>query len=235
MNQIGQFGIRAGRASEMVQASFEAQYAAAADRLLNGAGREAFEAIKMLKAADPKRYQPEHGAHYPRTAYGESLKQIAQLIKADLGLEIAFTETGSWDHHVNEGSATGLLANRLDDLAGGIAALTTDLADRMEDVLMLTMSEFGRAVTENGNRGTDHGHGNAMLVIGAHVHGGQVYGRWPGLAPEQRFEGRDLEVTTDFRDVFGEVVVRHLGLADPHPVFPGHDIEASRFVGFLKG
>ena len=124
---------------------------------------------------------------------------------------------------------------RLDDLARGIAALTTDLGDRMQQVLVLTMSEFGRAVAENGNRGTDHGHGNAMLVIGGDVRGGQVYGQWPGLTPEQRFEGRDLAVTTDFRDVFGEVVVRHLGLGDPAPVFPGHEIRESRFVGFLKG
>ena len=103
----------------------------------------------------------------------------------------------------------------------------------MADTVILTMSEFGRAVSENGNRGTDHGHGNAMLVIGGPVHGGRVYGKWPGLAVDQRFEGRDLAVTTDFRDVFGEVVVRHMGITDPRPIFPSYEIKPSKFVGFM--
>jgi uncharacterized protein (DUF1501 family) len=174
----------------------------------------------MLKKADPRQYAPAAGADYPRSAFGEALKQIAQLIKADVGLEVAFAESGNWDHHANEGAATGLLAGRLDDLARGIAALTRDLGDRMQDVVILTMSEFGRAVAENGSRGTDHGHGNAMLIVGGGVRGGRVYGRWPGLAPEQRHEGRDLAVTTDFRDVFGEVVRGHMGLRETASVFP---------------
>jgi uncharacterized protein (DUF1501 family) len=138
-----------------------------------------------------------------------------------VGLEVAFAESGNWDHHVNEGAAVGLLANRLDDFARGIAALVRDLGDRMADVVIMTMSEFGRAVAENGNRGTDHGHGNAMMVLGGNVRGGKVYGRWPGLAPEQRYEGRDLAVTTDFRAVFAEVVKAHMGLQNTQPVFPG--------------
>jgi len=230
MSQIGQFGVR-GEAS--VGASFEAQYKAAADEVLNGVGREAFEAIRTLKTADPQRYQPERGADYPRSAYGQALKQIAQLIKADVGLEVAFAESNGWDHHVNEGGATGQLATRLDDFARGIAALVTDLGDQMADTVILTMSEFGRAVPENGNRGTDHGHGNAMMVMGGPVRGGRVYGTWPGLRPEQRFEGRDLAVTTDFRDVFGEVVVRHLGITDPRPIFPAYDIKPTKFLGFM--
>jgi len=230
MSQIGQFGIRA---DAQVGASFEEQYAAAADAVLNGVGREAFAAIRTLKAADPQRYQPAHGAEYPRSAYGQALKQIAQLIKANVGLEVAFAESSGWDHHVNEGNTQGQLAVRLDDFARGIAALATDLGDRMTDTVILTMSEFGRAVSENGNRGTDHGHGNAMLVLGGSVQGGHVYGKWPGLAPDQRYEGRDLAVTTDFRDVFGEVVVRHMGIADPRPIFPGYDIKPSKFVGFM--
>jgi uncharacterized protein (DUF1501 family) len=221
IGQIGQFGIRAGQASEMVQASFEAEYAAAARSVLHQTGREAFDAVKMLKTADPGRYSPENGADYPRSAYGEALRQIAQLIKADVGLEVAFAESGNWDHHVNEGAADGQIATRLDDHARGIAALVRDLGDRMDDVVVLTMSEFGRAVAENGNRGTDHGHGNAMMVIGGRVRGGKVYGRWPGLAPEQRYEGRDLSVTTDFRTVFAEVVRGHLGLTEVKHVFPG--------------
>ena len=221
MGQIGQFGIRAGQATDMVQASFEAEYAAAANNVLNRTGREAFDAVKMLKQADPTQYAPANGAEYPRSPYGEALKQIAQLIKADVGLEVAFAETGNWDHHAQEGAAVGQLANRLADFSGGIAALVRDLGDRMSDVMILTMSEFGRTVVENGNRGTDHGHGNAMMIIGGGVRGGKVYGKWPGLAREQRYEGRDLAVTTDFRTVFAEVAGSHLGLTNTKHVFPG--------------
>jgi uncharacterized protein (DUF1501 family) len=221
IGQINQFGIRAAGSSDMVQSSFEAEYAAAAESVLHQTSKDAFNAIRMLKSADPSRYAPENGAEYPRSAYGEALKQIAQLIKADVGLEVAFAESGNWDHHVNEGAGVGLLANRLDDFARGIAALVRDLGDRMADVVIMTMSEFGRAVAENGNRGTDHGHGNAMMVIGGNVRGGKVYGKWPGLAPEQRYEGRDLAVTTDFRSVFAEVVRAHMGLQNTQLVFPG--------------
>ncbi len=233
VNQIGQFGIRAGQAADMMGASFEAEYAAAADRVLNGTGKEAFDAMKMLKMADPARYEPEHGADYPRSPFGQALRQIAQLTKANVGLEVAFADVGGWDTHVNQGAAQGQLAGRLDDFARSIAALVTDLGDRIDDAVVLTMSEFGRAVNENGNRGTDHGHGNAMMVIGGGVRGGRVYGRWPGLAPEHRYEGRDLAVTTDFRDVFAEIVVRHLGVTDARPVFPGYAISPVRFPGLF--
>jgi len=230
MNQIGQFGIRGGDAPA---ASFEAQYAAAADRILGGTGRDAFDAMKMLKVADPAKYQPENGAEYPRTPFGQALRQIAQLTKAEVGLEVAFADVGGWDTHVNQGSSQGQLANRLDDFARGIAALVTDLGSRMADTVVLTMSEFGRAVRENGNRGTDHGHGNAMMAIGGDIRGGKVYGRWPGLAVEQRYERRDLAVTTDFRDVFSEVVVRHMGVRDARPIFPGYDVNPAKFPGLF--
>jgi uncharacterized protein (DUF1501 family) len=206
----------------MVQASFESEYAAASDKVLNRTGGQAFDAVKMLKSADPAKYQPENGAEYPRSAFGDALRQIAQLIKADVGLEVAFAEAGGWDTHVNQGASVGQLAQRLADFSQGIAALARDLGDRMDDTVILTMSEFGRAVAENGNRGTDHGHGNAMFVIGGHnVRGGKVYGKWPGLAREQRYDGRDLAVTTDFRSVFTEIVRGHLGVADTSTVFPG--------------
>ncbi|MBI3493132.1 MAG: DUF1501 domain-containing protein [Acidobacteria bacterium] len=233
VSQLGQFGIRAGQASDALAASFESQYAAAADRLLNGTDRDAFNAIKMLKTTDPSKYEPEHGADYPRSPFGQALRQIAQLTKANLGLEVAFADIGGWDTHVNQGAAQGQLANRLDDFSRSIAALVVDLGDRMADTVILTMSEFGRAVNENGNRGTDHGHGNAMIVIGGDVRGGRVYGRWPGLAVEQRYERRDLAVTTDFRDVFGEIVVRHLGVANAGPIFPGYAIRPSQFPGLF--
>ncbi len=228
VDQIADFGVRGGMGQ-----SFEAQYAAAADRLLNPVGRDAFDAMRMLKRADPASYRPANGAEYPRTPFGQALLQIAQLSKADVGLEVAFADLGGWDTHVNQGGAQGQLAARLNDFSRSIAALVTDLGERMSDTVVLTMSEFGRAVRENGNRGTDHGHGNAMMVIGGGVRGGKVYGRWPGLATDRRYEGRDLAVTTDFRDVFGEVVVRHLGLGNAQPVFPGYALQPSRFPGLF--
>jgi uncharacterized protein (DUF1501 family) len=175
----------------------------------------------MLKAADPQRFQPADGARYPRTDFGEKLRQVAQLIKADVGLEVAFVDIGGWDTHAGQGNERGQLAFRLADFARGLAAFVRDLGDRMEDVVVLSMSEFGRTVRENGNRGTDHGRATAMLVLGGPVRGGRVYGRWPGLAREQLFEGRDLEVTTDFRQLFAETAWKHLGVPREARIFPG--------------
>lgn len=201
----------------------EALYRTGSADLVHGAGRETFDAVKMLRASNPRRYAPRPGADYPRSPFGQSLRQIAQLIKSDVGLEVAFADVGGWDTHVNQGGATGQLANRLGDFASSIAALVTDLGDRMEDVVILTMSEFGRMVRQNGNGGTDHGHAGAMFVIGGGVAGHRVHGRWPGLAREQLHEGRDLALTTDFRSVFSEVLVRHLGAPDAGAVFPGFE------------
>jgi uncharacterized protein (DUF1501 family) len=217
----------------MMSTSFEAQYAQAADTLLRPTGREAFDAVKMLKDANPQGYTPGNGAEYPRSGYGEALRQIAQIIKADLGLEVAFAETGNWDHHANEGASNGQIANRLNDFASGLAAFAQDLGDRMADVVVVTMSEFGRTVRENGNRGTDHGHGNAMLILGGPVKGGKVYGKWPGLERGQLYEGRDLAITTDFRDVFAECVSGHLGARDLTKVFPGYAYKQK--LGFIRG
>jgi uncharacterized protein (DUF1501 family) len=214
------FDVRGGMGA---QRSLETAYGDADDPLLRGTARDAFEAMRTLRGIASS-YTPAGGAQYPQSPFGQALKEIARVAKADVGLEVAFAESGNWDHHVNEGGAQGVLAQRLDDLARGLAALTADLGDRMADTVILTMSEFGRAAAENGNRGTDHGHGNAMMAIGGPVAGGRVYGTWPGLARDQRFEGRDLAVTTDFRDVFGELVTGHLGLSTDAltRVFPGH-------------
>jgi uncharacterized protein (DUF1501 family) len=232
-SQVSQFGIGGDVQSDAVRDSFEARYRAAADRGLGGTGREAFDAIRMLKAADPSRYRPENGAEYPGSPFGQALRQIAQLTKANLGLEVAFAEVGGWDTHVNQGAAQGQLAVRLNDFSRSLAALVADLGSRMADVVVLTMSEFGRAVAENGNRGTDHGHGNAMMIIGGGVRGGRVYGKWPGLGTERRYEGRDLAITTDFRDVFGEIVTRHLGIRDSRSVFPGYALNPGKFPGLF--
>lgn len=216
--------------------SFEELYQAAQDRSLHGTAGEAFDAMRTLARQTAGPYRPANGAVYPRSPFGQALQEIARLAKSDVGLEIAFAESTQWDHHVNQGAATGQMANRLDDFSRGIAALAQDLGERMADTVILTMSEFGRAVAENGSRGTDHGHGNAMFVIGGGVKGRDVYGQWPGLRPDQRFEGRDLAVTTDFRDVFGEVVMKHLGARDATlaRVFPGHIVKPSAFRGVLR-
>ena len=229
---LAQFGVRGGAATDMLANSFEAQYAQVADSVLAPTGKEAFDAVKMMKLADPAQYAPANAAQYPRSGFGEAMKQIAQIVKSDLGLEVAFAELGQWDHHANEGSTQGQIANRLDDFARGISAFATDLGDRMADVVLITMSEFGRTVKENGNRGTDHGHGNAMLIMGGPVKGGKVYGKWPGLEPGQLWQGRDLAITTDFRDVFAEAVTGHLAATDVSRIFPGYRYKST--LGFLR-
>jgi uncharacterized protein (DUF1501 family) len=221
-------------ASPVVEGGFEAIYAQTVDQALRGTGQETFEAIDMLRKANPQRYQPEHGAQYPRGRFGQSLLQVAQLIKASIGLEVAFLDSGGWDHHTNEGAVQGQLANLLRDMAQGLAAFHLDMGDRMENIVLVTMSEFGRTAAENGNRGTDHGHANCMFVLGGPVAGGKVYGRWPGLEREQLYEGRDLEVTTDFRIVLGELLARHLGNASLANVFPGFALDASKMLGLVS-
>ncbi len=218
MSSLDDFTIRA-TGSDVQR--LEALYRTGSADLIHGADAETFDAVRMLKAANPQRYAAEHDAQYPRTPFGQRLRQIAQLVKADVGLEIAFADVGGWDTHVNQGGATGQLANRLGDFAQSIAALVTDLGDRMDDVVIMTMSEFGRMAKQNGNGGTDHGHAGALFVIGGRVQGHKVHGEWPGLAPEQLNEGRDLALTTDFRAVFSEVVRKHLGASRGDALFPG--------------
>jgi len=218
MDSLDQFAVRTGGDAA---ARLEALYRTGTPDIVHGAGNDMFEAVKMLRAANPQRYQPENAAEYPRSQFGQRLRQIAQLVKSNVGLEIAFADIGGWDTHVNQGGVQGQLANRLDDFAQSIAALTTDLGDRMENVVILTMSEFGRMARQNGNGGTDHGHAGSMFVIGGSVQGKKVHGRWPGLAQEQLFEGRDLALTTDFRAVFAEVAKAHLGATKVDSLFPG--------------
>lgn len=233
ISNLGDFNIRAGRSSSSIQGGFEEIYGRAADDSLAGMGRETFEAVNYLKKVNPAQYKPENGAQYPRNPFGNALLQIAQLIKSGVGLEIAFTDIGGWDTHVNQGNSRGQLGNLLQQFSAGIAALYTDLGPRMDDVVILTMSEFGRTVRENGNRGTDHGHANAMFVLGNDIRGGKIYGEWPGLKSEQLYEGRDLALTTDFRDVFGEIAKQHLGTSNLQQVFPGYTSDKSKFKGFM--
>jgi uncharacterized protein (DUF1501 family) len=235
MSNLSDFAIRAGKSSANLQDGFEAIYARRnANDPLTEMGQETFEAVNYLKQANPAQYQPENGAQYPRNPFGNSLLQIAQLIKAGVGLEVAFTDIGGWDTHVNQGNSRGQLGNLLQQFSAALAALYQDLGQRMDDVVIMTMSEFGRTVRENGNRGTDHGHANAMFVMGNSVRGGKVYGKWPGLNDDQLYESRDLALTTDFRDVFGEVATRHLGTTNDQTLFPGYSLNHSKFKGFLS-
>jgi uncharacterized protein (DUF1501 family) len=230
MNGLDEFSVRAtGNSAERL----EALYRTGSADLVHGTGAEMFDAVKMLRAANPQKYLPQNNAEYPRSQFGTRLLQIAQLIKANVGLEIAFADVGGWDTHVNQGSSTGQLAQRLDDFSRSIAALVTDLGDKMDDVVILTMSEFGRMAKENGNRGTDHGHAGALFVIGGHVKGGKVHGKWPGLEQEQLYEGRDLALTTDFRSVFAEVVQHHLGASALDRIFPGFAASPRDFLGLV--
>jgi uncharacterized protein (DUF1501 family) len=176
-----------------------------------------FDAVKLLKSANPQKFQPENGAVYPGGQFGQGLLQMSQLIKADIGLEVGFLDIGGWDTHTNQPNQ---LNQRLREFGEGLAAFYRDLGDRMRNVVVLTMTEFGRTIKQNGSAGTDHGHASALFVAGGPVKGGKVYGKWPGLAPEQLHEGRDLALTTDFRDVFAEILTKHLRATDTAKVFP---------------
>lgn len=233
MSNLREFGIRPASGPGVAR-GFEQMYETAVRDVLHGTGKETFEAIDYLKKNDPSQYQPAPGASYPRGRYGEGLKQIAQLIKADVGVEMAFAETPGWDHHAAEGGAEGQIANRLRELGQALAAFHRDLGERMNDVVVVTMTEFGRTVRENGNRGTDHGHASVSFVLGGGVNGGKIHGRWPGLRDGDLYEGRDLAVTTDFRDLLAEVLTRHCGGRDLGKVFPGYEASAANFPGVIR-
>ena len=222
-----------GPQTSPISNAFQAMYDESTDAMLHGTGQETFEAVKMLKAANPAKYQPANGAVYPSGAFGNNLKQIAQLMKANLGVEAAFSDIGGWDTHQNQGAASGQLANRLKEFADAIAAFWKDMGADAENVTLVTMSEFGRTARQNGTGGTDHGHANAMFVLGGGVRGGKVYGKWPGLANEQLNEGRDLAVTTDFRNVLGEAAYKTLGAKNLDVVFPGAQVRPGRFLNFI--
>lgn len=237
LDDIRAFELRAGGATGKVTSSFEEMYAQAAADTLHTTGQDTLEAIKFLKQANPSRFRPEHGATYPNSPLGQALRQVAQLIKANVGLEVAFTDCGGWDTHANQGApgqAFGQLNRLLRDFGTAIAAFVQDLgAEHLRDTVVLTMTEFGRTVRQNGAGGTDHGRASCMFIVGGGIRGGRVYGDVPKLAPANLADGRDLPVTTDFRAVLAEVVVRHLGLAQAQPVFPGYSLQPKNFTGVL--
>ncbi|HTC67614.1 MAG TPA: DUF1501 domain-containing protein [Candidatus Acidoferrum sp.] len=220
--------------NNVVQGGFEAMYSQSVDHVLHGTGTETFEAIDMLNKIDTSKLPPENGAQYPTSRLGQNMQQIGQLLKAKVGVEVLFVDCGGWDNHVNEGGVQGQLSNLLKDLGQSLAAFQQDMGDRMRDIVVVTMSEFGRTAKENGNRGTDHGHANCMFVMGGEVKGGKVYGKWPGLDDHQLNDGRDLALTTDFRYVLGETLTKHIGVKDLATVFPGFDNNAHRFPGLIR-
>lgn len=236
MTNLADFSIKAGLYTTDLKGGFEGIYQQNAKDTLGETGKETFEAVNFLKTANPSQYKPENGAVYPTTQFGRSMQQIAQLIKAGVGLEVAFTDTGNdirWDTHINQGGGRGQLANFLRTFSQAIAAFTIDLGKRMDDVVVLTMSEFGRTARENGSRGTDHGHANTMFVVGNGVRGGKVYGDFRGLKSDKLYEGRDLDVTTDFRDVFAEAAYKHIGAKDLSKIFPNYSATKDKFKGYL--
>ena len=223
-------GLKVGGANGVVD-GFESIYDSAVGDVLHGPGKESFEAIAALNKLSPGSYTAANGAVYPNGRFGQSMKQIAQLVKADVGVEVAFAEMGGWDTHTTQANR---LTQQLRDFGQGISALYHDLGDRMSDVVILTMSEFGRTVRPNGTNGTDHGHATCFFALGGDVQGGKVLGHWPGLAPEQLYENRDLALTTDFRAVFGEIAVKLLGAQGLDKIFPGYTGTASDFRGVMR-
>jgi len=221
-----------GPTTSPISNAFQAMYDESSDAVLHGTGEETFEAVKMLKAADPAKYQPAAGIVYPNTPFGNSMKQIAQLMKANLGVEAAFSDIGGWDTHQNQGNVNGQLANRLKEFSDSIGAFWNDMGDDAENITLVTMSEFGRTARQNGTGGTDHGHANVMFVLGGAVKGGKIYGKWPGLSDGQLNEGRDLTVTTDFRNVLGEAAFKTLGSRNMDAVFPGAKVDPANFLNF---
>ena len=218
-------------ATNVASKSFEELYDETSSSLLQSTGKESFEAMKMLQKADVKNYRPANGAQYPVSPLGNSLKQIAQLIKMDVGIEIAFAETGGWDTHFNQGTETGTFSRNVADLSNAITAFWTDLGAYHDDIEVMTMTEFGRTVAQNGTNGTDHGRGSCMFILGNDVHGGQVHGKVPELAIDNLEDRRDLPVTTDFRAVFSEVAQQHLLIKDNKTLFPDWKGES---IGIMK-
>ncbi|MEP7354033.1 MAG: DUF1501 domain-containing protein [Acidobacteriota bacterium] len=211
----------------------ESMYATTTDKAIGRSGKDAFDAMKLIKSISQGQNTPRGGSQQLYGQGGElgrNLQQLARLIKADAGVEAAFAEINGWDHHSNENPQ---LNNLLRQFSSALAGFSLDMGDRMEDIVLVTMSEFGRTAAENGNGGTDHGHGSLMLTMGGPIQGGKVYGKWPGLEKEQLFEGRDLAVTTDYRTVLGEVIQGHLGQKDLSPIFPGFLL--GQTLGLLKG
>lgn len=207
-------------ATNLAAKSFESLYDQTSSQILNKTGKESFDAMKMLNVNNIKNYQPANGVVYPNSPLGNSLKQIATLIKMDVGMEVAFAESGGWDTHFNQGTVNGALGRNLKDFSDCIAAFWKDMDAYQDEVTVMTMTEFGRTAHQNGTGGTDHGRASCLFVLGNDVKGGKVYNNMKSLAKEELEDGRDLPVSTDFRSVFSAVANRHLRINDNKILFP---------------
>jgi uncharacterized protein (DUF1501 family) len=228
MNSIKDFDLKSNTSNQNQVNGFESMYQDATDQVFRGVGKEVFQSLRSVNAI-----QAQPGRNYPKSPIANRLREIADLIKADLGMQIAVTDMGGWDTHVNQGNSKGQLSDRFKELSEALAAFSKDLGPKFSDVVVTTVTEFGRTVKENGTRGTDHGHGSVMMVLGGNVHGGKILGQWKELSAANLFEGRDLPVTTDSRDVFSEILYRHLKITQLGSVFPQHDLRESAWVNVL--
>ncbi|QQL50384.1 DUF1501 domain-containing protein [Mucilaginibacter ginkgonis] len=206
--------------ASMAAKSFEDLYDQTSSGLLKDTGKESFDAMKMLQKTDVKNYRPANGVVYPNTALGNSLKQIAQLIKMDVGLEVAFAESNGWDTHFNQGTDTGIFARNVADLSNSMMAFWNDLETHQDDVTIMTMTEFGRTVHQNGTGGTDHGRASCNFILSNNIAGGMVYGDVKPMSAENLEDGRDLPVTTDFRSVFSNIADKQLLISNNKVLFP---------------
>ena len=201
------------------------------DDLLAGIGRETLRILETVEQLDPQGYRPGAAQPaYPASDFGAALRQVAMLVRAEVGLEVAAIDLGGWDTHFAQGASDGQMAGLLADLAGGLSALHADLADSLSRLTVVVMTEFGRRVQENASLGTDHGHGSLMLLLGGNVEGGRVHGSWPGLSQGQLFGPGDLAVTTDYREVLAEVCRKRLNNPAADQIFPGFAPGRAGFV-----
>ena len=232
MNSIKDYNLSSGVSGSKAEAGFEQMYEKAADQVLRGVGAETFASLSVVKELEKN--EKKSAKDYPKSQIANHLREIATIIKADIGLQVAVTDMGGWDTHVNQGNQNGQLADRLRELSEALHAFRQDLGNQYDKVCVLTVTEFGRTVKENGDRGTDHGHGSVMMVMGGQVKGKKVYGRYQELSKSNLFEERDMPVNTDFRDVFAEIMSGHLKWGGFDKVFPSYSIISSRKLGFLK-
>ena len=224
----------AGRNIGAMQQTLSLMYANPAiglgnDEVLRSASNDIDQTLALLSKTNLTSYKPDHGAEYPKGDFGNGMMQIAQLAKAEVGLEVAAIDIGGWDTHINQGGADGQMSRLLKELGDALGAFYADMRDRMNKVTVVTMSEFGRRVEENASGGTDHGHANAMFVMGGSVVGHKVHGVWPTLANDKLDRG-DLALTTDYRNVLGEILAKRLGNPGVEQVFPGF---APKFSGIV--
>lgn len=191
--------------------------------LLSASATQTFAAMDVLSQLSAESYQP-NGRAYPETDFGQAMKTVAQLIHADVGVEVACIDLGGWDTHAGQGGGIGLMARLMTDLAEGLTSFYEDLITKMNGLTVVVMSEFGRRAKENAALGTDHGHGNMMIVLGDGIVGGHVYSQWPGLHPDQLVGPGDLPITIDYRDVLGEILAKRLNNPDMLRIFPGYTV-----------